>query len=139
MDWKFYIIFNKKCSYAGVTPNIEERIKKHNGELSGGAKYTKSKGSGWKYICVVYGFPTKQNAMQFEWAVKHCMPRNARGIENRMKKLIDILSREKWTSNSPLASSIPLRIEWHNTEYKPKNYKLNHYIEEEILFFDKEV
>ena len=34
---------------------------------------------------------------------------DARGIENRMKKLIDILSREKWTSNSPLASSIPLK------------------------------
>ena len=43
-EWFVYIIYNKNCSYVGVTPDPEKRIQKHNGIISGGAKYTKSRG-----------------------------------------------------------------------------------------------
>jgi len=38
--WSFYIIQNKGSTYAGVSPDPVKRLRKHNGELSGGAKYT---------------------------------------------------------------------------------------------------
>ena len=46
-NWVFYIIQNKQFTYAGVSPDPIRRLRKHNGEISGGAKYTLSKGPGW--------------------------------------------------------------------------------------------
>jgi hypothetical protein len=84
----------------------------HNGEICGGAKYTTSKGPGWVHICLVRGFPTKQNSMQFEWAIKHVAPRNVGGLESRLRKLGILFRKEQWTSKSPMADSVPLEIEW---------------------------
>ena len=50
--------------------------------------------------------------MQFEWALKHIPPRNAGGINNRIKKLFTLLNKEQWTNNSPLAETMPLILEW---------------------------
>ena len=111
-EWVFYIIKNKNATYAGVSPTPKKRLRQHNGEIKGGAKYTTSKGAGWDHICLVEGFQDKIQALQFEWAVKHAPPRNAGGIENRIKKLYAICSKERWTSNAPLAKDIPLRICW---------------------------
>ena len=110
--WIFYIIQNRDCTYAGVSPDPIKRLRKHNSEISGGAKYTTSKGPGWKHICLVSGFQTKIQAMQFEWAVKHVPPRNTGGIIHRLIKLFTVLNKRHWTSKSPLSSSIPLNIEW---------------------------
>jgi predicted GIY-YIG superfamily endonuclease len=111
-DWQFYLIKNGPYTYAGVSPDPVKRLRKHNGEISGGAKYTASKGSGWEHICLVKGFPTKIESLQFEWAVKHESPRNVGGINARIHKMRKVLCKEKWTSKSPLAETIPLEIEW---------------------------
>jgi len=111
-EWSFYLIQNKGCTYAGVSPDPVKRLRKHNGEIAGGAKYTLSKGKGWEHICLVHGFQTKIQAMQFEWAVKHQPPRDAGGIINRVKKLYQTLNKPQWTSKSPSADSIPLTLEW---------------------------
>ena len=110
--WSLYVIANRGCTYVGVSPDPVRRLRQHNGEIKGGAKYTTSKGSGWKHICLVSGFRTKIEAMQCEWAVKHFPPRNAGGIENRIKKLYGVLSKERWTSKAPLAKEVSLHIEW---------------------------
>ena len=110
--WSFYIIQNKYATYAGVSPDPVKRLKKHNGEISGGAKYTLSKGSGWKHICLVHGFQSKIQALQFEWAVKHEPPRNSGGITARIIKLYKVLNKSHWTSKSPDADSIFLTLEW---------------------------
>lgn len=112
-QWSFYIIYNGGATYAGVSPNPIRRLRQHNGVIKGGAKYTTAKGPGWRHICVISGFQTKIQALQFEWAVKHVAPRNAGGIINRIKKLYEVLKRDHWTSKSPLASTVPLRIIWH--------------------------
>lgn len=43
-----YFVYIVKCSddsfYTGIAINLEKRIKEHNGELKGGAKYTRGKG-----------------------------------------------------------------------------------------------
>jgi predicted GIY-YIG superfamily endonuclease len=108
--WVFYIIENAGRTYAGVSPTPERRLRQHNGEIKGGAKYTTSSGPGWVHRCIVKGFQTKIQAMQFEWAVKHEAPRNVGGLESRMKKLAKVLTKEKWTSNSPLSSSVDLEV-----------------------------
>lgn len=117
-DWSFYIIKNKGFTYAGVSPDPLQRLRKHNGEICGGAKYTTSKGPGWEHVCLVHGFQDKIQAMQFEWAVKHVKPRNAGGIENRIKKLYEVLNKDKWTSKSPDANTVPLVLDWVLCEYK---------------------
>ena len=44
MTWHVYVVVCFDNSfYCGITTNIERRIKQHNGELSGGAKYTRSR------------------------------------------------------------------------------------------------
>jgi predicted GIY-YIG superfamily endonuclease len=110
--WAFYIIQNKGYTYAGVSPDPVKRLRKHNGELSGGAKYTQSKGPGWTHVCLVHGFQTKIQALQFEWAVKHVPPRDSGGLVNRLKKLYIVLNKRHWTSKSPDATAIPLELEW---------------------------
>ena len=52
------------------------------------------------------GFQTKIQAMQFEWAVKHEAPRNVGGLDSRMKKLAKVLTKERWTSNSPASATV---------------------------------
>ena len=130
-NWVCYIIENSGYTYVGVSNNAEKRLRAHNGEISGGAKYTTSKGSGWKHICIISGFPTKIESMQFEWALKHVPPRNAGGIINRIKKLVKLLNKERWTSKSPLAETMPLCIEWKNEKYRPENFQLPFYVKEE--------
>jgi len=133
MDWKFYIIYNNNYSYAGVTPNLERRIKKHNQEISGGAKYTKMIGVGWQYLCQVHGFKTKIDALKFEWAVKHCAPRKNTGVLNRVKKLIKTLNKEYWTSKSPSSINYPLKLIWIDITFIPDKVELPDYIEQENL------
>jgi structure-specific endonuclease subunit SLX1 len=128
--WSCYIIENKGYTYVGVSNNVKKRLRAHNGEIKGGAKYTTSKGNGWKHICVIHGFPTKIESMQFEWALKHVPPRNAGGIKNRIKKLQILLHKENWTSKSPLSETMPLSIEWVDNSYRPENFNLPVYIEE---------
>lgn len=121
-DWKCYLIENRGATYVGVSPDPTRRLRQHNGEISGGAKYTTSKGAGWSHVCIVEGFRTKREALQFEWAVKHVAPRNAGGLSNRIKKLLTVCAREKWTSNAPPASETTLVIHWHRgrtTEHDP--------------------
>ena len=131
-NWVCYIIENRGYTYVGVSNNAVKRLRAHNGEIKGGAKYTTSKGSGWKHICIISGFPTKIESMQFEWALKHVPPRNTGGISNRIKKLFVLCNKEQWTSNSPLAETMPLTIEWVNHLYQPENNTLPVYINEQI-------
>ena len=128
-EWQFYIIANSGCTYAGVSPDPKRRLRQHNGEIKGGAKYTTSKGAGWRHICLVTGFD-KIQALQFEWAVKHYPPRDAGGIINRLNKLICVINKGKWTSKSPYANTVPLTIKWME-KHNIAEYSLPDYVKEE--------
>ena len=130
MEWSCYIIENRGYTYVGVSNDVEKRLRAHNGEIKGGAKYTTGKGAGWKHICLIHGFPTKIESMQFEWALKHILPRNAGGIVNRIKKLNSLLNKTKWTSKAPYAATCPLTLEWKEPQYRPVEYNIPKYITE---------
>ena len=123
--WACYVIEHVGCgaTYVGVSPDPVRRLRQHNGEIKGGAKYTTSRPRGalgegcWRHVCLVHGFRTPVEALQFEWAVKHHPPRKrggpaGGGIASRLKKLHGTLSKPRWTSKAPPSSDVPLVLEW---------------------------
>lgn len=110
-SWTFYIVRNGECTYAGISVDVHRRLRQHNGQLSGGARYTTSRGPGWKHVCLVRGFENQNQALMFEWAVKNAAPRKHRGVIARLQKFYSILKAERWTSRSPDACTVPLEVE----------------------------
>ena len=92
-----------------------KRLRQHNGELAGGARRTRGI-CDWRFQCVVSGFRTWQEALQFEWAFKY-HSRGCRGVDSRTRALTELMKRERWTSNAPLASEVPLVVEYEPTSY----------------------
>ena len=65
-------------TYIGITNHLTRRIRQHNGECCGGAKYTTS-GRPWKIYGYVKGFGTnKSSVLKFEWRWKY-MSRKEKG------------------------------------------------------------
>lgn len=68
-DYILYLLINRSnnCTYVGITNNPKQRLRKHNGELAGGAKYTKmKKGDGsWEYYGFIMGLE-KRVALSIE-------------------------------------------------------------------------
>ena len=95
---------NGKATYVGSTVNLERRLRQHNGEIVGGAKYTTKRGPVWKRHCYVSNFPTWQAALQFEWRWKNLTRKIKSGFESpldrRMKALDKLLSLERSTQNA---------------------------------------
>lgn len=54
--------------YTGITTEIERRVKEHNGEFSGGAKYTRTR----QPVVLVYykEFPSRAEASKEEFRIK---------------------------------------------------------------------
>jgi predicted GIY-YIG superfamily endonuclease len=67
-------------TYVGATLDLARRLRQHNGEIKGGAKYTRlgAKGS-WAVVFTVQGFREQREALQFEWALKHKVPASGTG------------------------------------------------------------
>ena len=130
--WCCYIIENNGYTYCGASNDVKHRLRCHNGEIKGGAKYTTSKGNGWKLICIIHGFPDKTTALQCDWGIKHIQPIHTGGVRNHIKKLITVLNKDKWTYKSPYSSSIILTLEWLVPEYRPNDISLPPTIIEKI-------
>ncbi len=112
IKWVCYIIYKNNNTYCGITNNVTRRLKQHNSIIKGGAKATTSKGPGWNYLCQISGFQNKIQVLQFEWAVKHVLPNEGYGLFMRIKRLFHVLNSYKWTSKAPIASTIPLTVNW---------------------------
>lgn len=115
-SWHVYLIFNQNCTYIGATNNLKQRIRKHNGEIKGGAKYTTKKGKGWQYACYVSGFKNNIDALQFEWAWKHVLPRG-KGIWGRYEQLEKLVNKTRWTSKAVEAIDYELTVTFEKPEY----------------------
>lgn len=94
-----YLVYLLRCenlSYVGMTNDIFKRLRQHNGEIKGGARYT-SKRKGWYPVMIIDGFQDMKSAMQCEWRLK----RGKKGVNGRIKYLNKFLmNNECWTSKS---------------------------------------
>lgn len=112
----------KNRTYVGYTTKMNKRIRQHNGEIKGGAKYTQV-GRPWIIIVEISGFPTKSSALQYEWKNHHppknwTYNRNKGRLYHRLKIMKNILLLEKSTENAPLNNTLNLSYNFSNEEYK---------------------
>ena len=71
MDWYVYVLTStvRAITYVGCTNDVQRRVRQHNGELSGGARFTQR----WRpwTLGVVYGpFNGRGDAQRAERRVK---------------------------------------------------------------------
>lgn len=81
-------------SYVGATKDLVKRLARHNGWLSGGAKYTKMFGP-WKVMCVITGFETWNQALSFE-KLNQKLRYRRKGACYRLNNLKRCLLTKKW-------------------------------------------
>lgn len=101
-------------TYVGVTNNLQRRLRQHNGELKGGAKYT-SVGGPWTLAMLVGPFGTYQHALHFEWHWKHCAPKKLTGLKGRQVKLQYMVTHKiswplKFFSKQEYSLPLPTRV-----------------------------
>jgi predicted GIY-YIG superfamily endonuclease len=72
-------------TYIGYTRNPFHRLRQHNGEITGGARYTTRFGP-WRVRAVVAGFTDKSRALSYEWHWK----KRASGIPARLRRAVDL-------------------------------------------------
>jgi predicted GIY-YIG superfamily endonuclease len=107
-----YILYNR-CSnktYVGYTNNPKRRIRQHNGELSGGARYTTSAIANspvvnpWDFAVIITTSDAfeKRTALSLEWYIKY-VSRKAHlkkgTLLNRLNALVTCLMMEKYSGN----------------------------------------
>lgn len=111
---KYYVYLlvsenDSRRTYIGYTnTHPKERLRKHNGIISGGAKKT-MKGRPWKIVMYITGFDTERTALQYEFMIHHPpkgIRRKGGGILNKMKIMKKLLQRERICSTSPPTASL---------------------------------
>jgi predicted GIY-YIG superfamily endonuclease len=115
-----YVLHNEQnpCTYVGSTNNPARRLRQHNGELVGGAKYTHRHGSQaggnpWKYFGYIPGLD-KHRALSIEKRIQIRSRRMKapRAIDRRVQAVEQILAdvndpELSFCRGSPLSSSPP--------------------------------
>lgn len=109
-------------TYIGFTVNPARRIRQHNGEIGAGAKHTRRMRP-WRMVLVLHGFPSKKQALQFEWAWQHPNAslvareaaaklgrKAASGLAGKVKLMHEMLHLPPW-------KHLPLTLQMLNTEF----------------------
>lgn len=70
-----YHVYIVKCNdgslYTGITNDLERRLRQHNGEMWGGAKYTHSRGP--VELVYIKKYSTRKEAAEREYEIKHTL------------------------------------------------------------------
>jgi structure-specific endonuclease subunit SLX1 len=119
MSYVYLLLCTDGSTYVGATVDLDQRLRKHNKEIKGGAFATGAKvnqGKTWSRACHVSGFPTWQAALQFEWRWKQISRKLSLQIsplERRMKALQQLLSLERPTTKAISYAEWPTPPEVH--------------------------
>jgi predicted GIY-YIG superfamily endonuclease len=110
-NWFCYLLRNKNpeyqnLTYNGSTNDPKRRLRQHNKEIKGGARFTSRTNGGWEFYCLMVGFPNHVNTLQCEWRWKHCTgkpgprPKCYCSVHGRISGLNEVLHLDHWTSKS---------------------------------------
>ncbi len=95
-DYIVYLLTNtcNNRTYLGVTNNSTRRLRQHNGEIKGGARYTHAfKGTGcWQYYLQIRNV-NKSEALSIERTAKNRRTLGRNAVERRLKVLLPILEK----------------------------------------------
>ena len=110
---------DERKTYVGATVNVKRRLRQHNGELKGGAKYTA--GGMWRLVCYAKNFPCWVDALQFEWMWKFWTRKMPKGkpLQRRLEALNMMLASGRSTK-----ASIPFSI-WNPEIVSHENNQTN--------------
>jgi len=138
-----YCLVLDNCTYIGYTLYRKHRLRQHNGELVGGARYTKAhlarvqkrnSRAQWKMLFWVSGFGSSKHALQFERAWKHAKTTKmatlsarveglcSRAVVRRMSQLHYLLAEaganRKWSRKAPCTNdmNLTLHVDGHHKE-----------------------
>lgn len=106
MSFVYLLVCSDNSTYVGATIDLDQRLRKHNKEIKGGAFATGAKveqGHIWTRACHVSGFPDWQSALQFEWSWKYIsrkLPVKMLPLERRLRALKQLLAMERPTSKA---------------------------------------
>jgi predicted GIY-YIG superfamily endonuclease len=118
-------------SYVGWTNNFPNRLRKHRGEIKGGAGYTSRRHAGekWALRFMVHGFPSPSEALSLEKQLHlkrspvpaaHRRARNVFGtdpVARRAWKLYWILQRPSFSSKTKTATAnMRIVVYWRDEE-----------------------
>ena len=117
MVWYCYLLRNThpefaNLTYNGSTNDPKRRLRQHNKEIKGGARFTSRTNGGWEIYCLMSGFPDHVNALQAEWRFKHCTgkpgprPKCYCGVAGRIRGLNEVLPLTNWTSKSVIDNRV---------------------------------
>mmetsp|Transcript_110766 Transcript_110766/g.308609 ORF Transcript_110766/g.308609 Transcript_110766/m.308609 type:complete len:234 (+) Transcript_110766:155-856(+) len=133
---------NRTRTYTGITDNLGRRVRKHNGEIKGGARATRT-GRPWRVLCVVRGFPCKGDALCFEWRAKRERAVHSKklvpvrgGLERRCANIYDVLFLDRWTEKCRRSSEIPLTLTWYGGAPRGRRRRMPAHIREVIVASD---
>lgn len=73
-------------TYVGVTNDPGRRLRQHNGQLQGGARYT-SRFKPWRFR-TIFQFATRRDALSVEWRVKHMRSKaDGKGVQGIIRRV----------------------------------------------------
>ena len=117
--WFCYVLRNteekyKSLTYIGASNDPFERLRRHNGELSGGARSTNGKGK-WEIWLLLSGFESYSEAMMCEWRLKHPIGRTCRGtkysgVQGKIESLKYITALDTWGKKDNLLKRNNIKI-----------------------------
>lgn len=99
-----YVLENttKTHTYVGITNNLKRRLRQHNGEIRGGARYTRG-GRPWTLAAVVAGFKNKSDVLSFEWFMHRRPPyvpntRPLTRVQRRIQAAQRLMTRDRFSN-----------------------------------------
>ena len=90
-----YLIGNGRYTYVGITNNLTRRLRQHNKELVGGARYTTMRynpASPWRPVALIVNIEHHSDALSVEWHVKR---RRRQGAQKGKLAMQTVLQRYK--------------------------------------------
>lgn len=128
-----YCLSNGAQTYVGVTNDMKRRLRQHNGEIKGGARYTtlnKHRGTlgRWTLAFLVTGFTKRSDALKLEWRLHGHPPKPGTVLRakhnpyhrvkvpeaRRAHALQRVLAMERMTKTATHTEKLALCVYWND-------------------------